>query len=630
MKKFLYVFLIIFSFVLINSCTPLMNDLEKIYEEDDPTQDPIKESKISIVNFIGNSQVDGILFAQVLDADGNPVGGEISYQWQYFDEQSNEWINIDGAVKATLECTKDYEGKKIKVVVTQGESSITSEEIVITPAPAEIKKVETVVIIGNGKVDDILFAQPLDADGNFVAGKLSYQWQCFNDSTNEWVNIENAVDATFECSESYLNKKIKVVVTQDETEIESGEKTIYADYIPQNDGTISEIIISGTASYDGIIFATPIDNNGNLVDGKITYKWEYYDETSNKWIEIPAQKTSSFRINDKNLIGKNIRVTSTKNNISFTSEPIEAKKGTLVPSVFEIEIPIVTEHEAIDPDEIKITLKDKYGNDVVIKDIDYPDYTIDESFDTTIKIFTDEYEVITKQEYIRVKWRNVEDDEVPELFEGQENGTFKFNELTNYTTLYYMEYSYDGGTTWTKSLDDFTPTSRFILLRWEGDCYDSQTGRYAIYPSDPYELAYKPAKFSVVNFTLDQSDVELTFDEATGTLTMEEGYDMYVWFVKTGYHPAQDGELMIGMGMGLIYGIDPDYPNKFNLAKFFEEIEEDDPDTLKFIREDNYGDPWPEYGRPGKYYVQAVAVMTDFNTGMNIIPYSSTCWIELK
>lgn len=370
------------------------------------------------------------------------------------------------------------------------------------------------------------------------------------------------------------------------------------------DDLIKTVSISGDNKVGEEIVAMPLDKDGNPVTEDVSYRWEYYDDTEEKWISIDGEKEKTFKIK-KEYLDKKIRSVVIKDGKEYTSEEETVEKGKLLTKDIKVEIPYIIKGKEITKGDIKVTAKDKEGNDVIITDFDVPSWIpgqVDESVPIEITVHTEEYEDITVPTEIKVKYPPFELDDIPhdfaDGFDDYTKGDLKFKDWDD-----DYEYSYDGGDTWTDEIKEFKPTDEVILVRHKGD-KDPVTGEWIVYPSDTKEIIYKPAVLKVIDCQIEQDDIGLSYDAATHVFTADEGFDEYIWLVKTGWYPDQDTDF-IQRGKSNTFKLE-DYLNNKPLE---------------------YYASHPEFGKPGKYYIQCIGICKDDDA---IAPYSATAWMKLE
>lgn len=145
-------------------------------------------------------------------------------------------------------------------------------------------------------------------------------------------------------------------------------------------------------------------------------------------------------------------------------------------------------------DDIIVTVEDEEGNIVTVTDFDVPSWipgAVNVTKDFEITVHTEEYENVTLQTKVKVKYPVPDTDNLNEVLQefdqthnNYRNGTLKFKEWN----IDY-EYSYDDGKTWHDKIQEFTPTAENILVRHKGSDFSDDT--WNVYPSDTAIISYK-------------------------------------------------------------------------------------------------------------------------------------------
>ncbi|MGI6488338.1 MAG: S-layer homology domain-containing protein [Syntrophothermaceae bacterium] len=151
-----------------------------------------------------------------------PAEATVNYQWIICDTADGEYANIAGATASTYTPVAGDGGKYIKIVAT-GTGSYTGEVIseAVGPVAAATVDVTGASITGTAKVGETLTA--VVAPEN--ATNVTYQWQANTGVEGVYEDIAGATNATFIVPEGLVGKKIKIVISGDNSSIATSPAT---------------------------------------------------------------------------------------------------------------------------------------------------------------------------------------------------------------------------------------------------------------------------------------------------------------------------------------------------------------------------------------------------------------------
>lgn len=209
-------------------------------------------------------------------------GERVTYQWQAYDAERDEWQDLSGQTNAELRLTASAErdGMKLRCVVADdlGDSK-RSDAVALTVAfPA--------LVIG---------AQPVDArvgvDG--IAGftveadayEVRYQWQAYDETTDTWQDLSGATGAMLTVNAVPANDGMQV-------------RCVVSEYT----GTklISDAAALTVVYPELIIAQQPVDAVAEVYSTalffvaangyEVRYQWQRYDDNLGAWEDIPGKQ----------------------------------------------------------------------------------------------------------------------------------------------------------------------------------------------------------------------------------------------------------------------------------------------------------------------------------------------------
>jgi hypothetical protein len=177
-------------------------------------------------------------FIRAVVSDGNGLNTDnISYQWQWTNNQTTGWRDFDGQTNAKYKLRRRYAGKRhVRVEVTYTDNHGYTE----TRYGPRIDKNDYVNHAGSvtydGEIKKGKVIRAVVSDGNGLnTDNISYQWQWTNNQTNGWGDFDGQTNATFTLRRRYAGKRhvqVKVTYTDNDgyTETRYGEKIHKNDY----------------------------------------------------------------------------------------------------------------------------------------------------------------------------------------------------------------------------------------------------------------------------------------------------------------------------------------------------------------------------------------------------------------
>jgi hypothetical protein len=177
-------------------------------------------------------------FIRAVVSDGNGLNTDnISYQWQWTNNQTTGWRDFDGQTNAKFKLRRRYAGKRhVRVEVTYTDNHGYTE----TRYGPRIDKNDYVNHAGSvtydGEIKKGKVIRAVVSDGNGLnTDNISYQWQWTNNKTNGWRDFGGQTNATFKLRRRYAGKKhvqVKVTYTDNDgyTETRYGPEINKKDY----------------------------------------------------------------------------------------------------------------------------------------------------------------------------------------------------------------------------------------------------------------------------------------------------------------------------------------------------------------------------------------------------------------
>jgi Ca2+-binding RTX toxin-like protein len=196
----------------------------------------------------------------ITDADGMTTA-LFTYQWQHFDEDLVDWVDIAGANFEFFRPDQEQVGRQVRVVVSYTDDQGTLESVA-SAATAAVTNTNDLPLGGvlifdaNGLPDNsptetqtlTAVADFIDQDG--ISGPLAFQWQAFDGT--DWVDIAGATTETFTPTQAQVNQELRVAVTYTDdfgaVETVTSDPTIVTgDFIQ---GTAAAEVLDGTEGQD--------------------------------------------------------------------------------------------------------------------------------------------------------------------------------------------------------------------------------------------------------------------------------------------------------------------------------------------------------------------------------------------
>ncbi len=153
---------------------------------------------------------------QITDADGLTTA-VFAYQWQEFDVDLADWVDVVGANLEFFAPTQEQVGQQVRVVVTYTDDQGTLETVA-SAASAVVTNTNDPPL-GSIDISDLTptETQTLTAALNFIdedgttTSVFTYQWQQLNGAV--WTNIAGATNASFTPGQTQVNHQLRVVVS---------------------------------------------------------------------------------------------------------------------------------------------------------------------------------------------------------------------------------------------------------------------------------------------------------------------------------------------------------------------------------------------------------------------------------
>lgn len=101
--------------------------------------DDAPEGSIALTGIVASGQTLTAHPTEITDIDGIPTEGEgaLAFQWQYYDEDTENWIGIDGATETTYALTDDDIGRKVRYAAVYTDED-GNENVVASTDTAEV------------------------------------------------------------------------------------------------------------------------------------------------------------------------------------------------------------------------------------------------------------------------------------------------------------------------------------------------------------------------------------------------------------------------------------------------------------------------------------------------------------
>lgn len=253
----------------------------------------------------------------IKDKDGKdvPVNQDnADFQWQKYDEEIGNWVDIPGANTPSFTPGADLEGEKIRCEVTgKGEYTGTAydESIVKALPPVQEKSTDTTITV---TAKDNFEYRICDKDGTPISDWVKDNGNGDKDNTPGTITFDGLTPAT-----DYTLEKQKV----DTPETLSDKTPASTIYQVINVDLKAEVVNVG-----GEIEIKRVDDQKNnpieINDQNATYKWQEYDPETKTWKDIPGANTPKLPAKDE-LEGKHVQcvVTGTGNYVgTVTAEAV--------------------------------------------------------------------------------------------------------------------------------------------------------------------------------------------------------------------------------------------------------------------------------------------------------------------
>ena len=221
--------------------------------------------------------------------------GELSYQWQYRENEESEWkaATQSGAKTETLtlETTADLNGWQFRCVVTDESGRLAySDGALLTISPIIISQPKNEIVASGSSAQFTVEATGSD--------ELTYQWQSRKDTSSAWVDsaLEGADSATFTVV-AFLelqNYQFRCMVS------DGSNRVAYSEVAEL---FISPVIISQpitTITESGTIMTYTVEADGM---GELSYQWQYRKNTTAEWEDVTQDGANtsvfSFEISEE-------------------------------------------------------------------------------------------------------------------------------------------------------------------------------------------------------------------------------------------------------------------------------------------------------------------------------------------
>jgi hypothetical protein len=298
----------------------------------------------------GNVEPLSTVDAVVTDAG---IGGVRSYQW-YLDG-----IAIPGATEHDYVVSHSDLARKLTVKVTQlstGFSAVSATSAFVTPAYATSPDVDPYYAIDDGspEVGETLELFDVAYVGPDIPVAYDFQWLMSTDGASSWTPIAGATKPRYtitpaDASTTELSRMIGLRLTAHYAVGAPVTPDVFqgTPFVQPAVFEVPGYAVSGTAKVGQTVKAVVSSGAWTLAPTTLSYQWQSSDGGS--WTDIPAAKSSSYKI-AAGYLGDDLRVLVTAKKSGYADATVDsAPTAAVLPSAIPLELGQISAPDGYDP-----------------------------------------------------------------------------------------------------------------------------------------------------------------------------------------------------------------------------------------------------------------------------------------
>ncbi len=209
-------------------------------------------------------------------------GENLSYQWQWLDDSTGQWFDMSVASAKTSTLVIDPVTKAsnnniyMRCLIGNGSLEVASESCIIYVEDSVFIDVQPESELVGFSQESVTLS--VDARGS----NLSYQWQKYDASSGQWVDLAGATSSTYTISDAEASDsgEYRCVVSNAGMSVVSGVSHL---------GILDSPVISSNSTSTAA--GTPLELTVNSVEGA-SYAWEFKANGSGEWSAVGGNSPS--------------------------------------------------------------------------------------------------------------------------------------------------------------------------------------------------------------------------------------------------------------------------------------------------------------------------------------------------
>jgi len=274
-------------------------------------------SNITGVTISGTLRVGSTLTANVTytPAISNPT---VTFQWQRWN--GSTWVNIAGATGRTfIPTAADANGfVQVRVQGTGVNVSTTARTSAHVQIAANISNITNVTISGTHRVGSTLTANVTYSPA-ISNPTVNFQWQRWNASTGQWVNISGATGRTYVLATADANTSVRVRVQGTGANVSTAQHFSASVSIAASPSNIANVTISGTPRVGNTLTAN-VTYSPAISNPTVNFQWQRWNASSGQWVNISGATRQTYVLTTADAGGfVQVRVQGTGVNVTTTA-----------------------------------------------------------------------------------------------------------------------------------------------------------------------------------------------------------------------------------------------------------------------------------------------------------------------